>query len=148
MTAGALRSTRECYCRVWEHCAQFERARAHLEVLGSTGEIDQSIRELCAWLLNWFKLCWYRIHPAQHLPKNICCPLFLMITSWPQNVDVQSGMPFHRIDRHKSTVQGSSRVMLPHVVTVLEISNGTIDQEGMSCDGKVQTSIDLEVVWE
>jgi len=45
----------------------------------------------------------YSIHRVQHLPKIVCLPFILMITSWPLNVASAAGMTPYTIDCHQTS---------------------------------------------
>jgi len=45
----------------------------------------------------------YSIHRVQHLPKIVCLPFILMITSWPLNVASAAGMTPYMIDCHQTS---------------------------------------------
>jgi len=61
----------------------------------------------------------YSIHRVQH-PRNIVClPFILIITSWPLNVTLASGVPPYTINRHQPALYESWRVKSPsHIPTV------------------------------
>jgi len=58
ITAGAFRSTWECSCRVWEHCACSREVWKRLEVIRSTGDIARRVWEDCVWLPDRIAFCW------------------------------------------------------------------------------------------
>jgi len=66
----------------------------------------------------------YSIHRVQYPSKIACLPFIFMITSWPLNVALDSGVPPYIIDRHQPT---------QHVRSKFDLTDWWIETQCMAC---------------